>query len=136
METKREYLKGLYDTDSGNSDVINIIEDFIREVRTITEDNGERKKLSFKMSGDTTDIHHNQSILNLFEPYGIYDYTDCLSLNFYKGNGTLFVKYYRDFGFEVLEGLSGLTTSEIIFRIFELTIFTNRATRRFSAYDK
>ena len=72
---------------------------------------------------------HNLFVLNKFAFLGIYNYTQFLTIDFYKGNGTLYFKYWNQD--EVSEvDLSGLGTCEIIYKIFELTIFTNKLQRR------
>lgn len=71
----------------------------------------------------------NNSILNEFADLGIYDYTSYLFLDFYKGHGTLYMKYF--YGNENLEfELGGYGTNEIIYFIFEKTIFLDKKTRR------
>jgi hypothetical protein len=87
----------------------------------------------FEMSGynlkNKLNTLHNLNILNEFAYLGIYDYSYYLFLDFYKGNGTLFIKYfYEEENLEI--ELSGLTTSEIIYEIFKYTIFTDKKTRR------
>jgi len=92
------------------------------------------KKLRFIMSGyDSKKVNctvHNQKVLNTFAYLGIYDYTEFLFLDFYKGGSTLALKYWRDeFIFDEEFG-NGNSTSQIIFKIFELTILSERAQRR------
>ena len=72
---------------------------------------------------------HNQKVLNVFAEYGIYNYTDYLFLDFYKGIPTLYLRYFQtdenlefDFG--------GYTSSEIIYEIFKLTIIPFEKGRR------
>ena len=66
----------------------------------------------------------NTNILNEFADLGIYNYTSYLFLDFYKGTPTLYLKYfYEDDNLEFDE-LGGLTTTEIIYKVFELTILT------------
>lgn len=114
------------------------IKEFIRE--RLTKD-GER--LRFKMSGyDSSDIPnslyekgsctlHNQKILNVFAYLGLYDYTDFLFLDFYKGGSRLYFKYWRDDELFINDDFTnGATTTEIIYEIFKLTILSNRDTRR------
>ena len=70
----------------------------------------------------------NTAILNEFANLGIYDYTSYLFLDFDKGTPTVYLKYYDEN--ENLEyDLNGYTTTEIIFTIFELTIFSGRSKR-------
>jgi hypothetical protein len=72
----------------------------------------------------------NTSVLNEFADLGIYDYTSYLFLDFYKGTPTLYLKYFN--GNENLEfdEWGGYGTTEIIYEIFELTIFSNKGKRR------
>lgn len=72
---------------------------------------------------------HNLAILNEFADLGIYDYTDYLFLDFYKGQPTLYMRYFKDdkhLNFE----LCGWTTSEIIYFIFQKTILSGKNKRR------
>ncbi|WP_202182952.1 hypothetical protein [Chitinophaga solisilvae] len=72
---------------------------------------------------------HNLAIVNEFAYLGIYDYTEYLFLDFYKGTPTLYLKYFS--AKENLEfSFSALGTVDIIFEIFEKTIFSDRAKRR------
>lgn len=72
---------------------------------------------------------HNLSIVNEFADLGIYDYTDYLFLDFYKGNGTLYMQYFQQHeNFEI--DLGGLGTVDIIYLIFEKTIFSGYKERR------
>lgn len=112
----------------------------------------------FNMSGyDDKDgrgscVVNNQEVLNTFASYGIYEYTEYLYLDFYKGSGTIYFKYWNEqldkddtfWGIQLggehdehtiyvgrrYEGLSGLTTSEIIVKILELTIYSGKPKRR------
>lgn len=71
----------------------------------------------------------NLAILNLFADLGIYDYTSYLFLDFYKGQPTLYLKYFHEN--ENLEfEFSAYGTTEIIYEIFERTIFTDKPKRR------
>jgi hypothetical protein len=102
----------------------------------------DKEHLRFEMSGyenktgDTT--IKNQAILNKFAYLGIYDYTYYLFLDFYKGQGTLYMKYWDANGFIDASGddenieidFGGYGTVDIIYEIFKLTIFTNYHTRR------
>ena len=71
----------------------------------------------------------NLAILNEFASLGIYDYTTYLFLDFYKGTGTLYLQYFGENENIELE-LGGYRTTEIIYTIFEKTIFSNKPTRR------
>ena len=114
------------------------IREFIRE--RLTKD-GER--LRFEMTGyDNSDIPnslyekgsctlHNQKILNVFAYLGLYDYTNFLFLDFYKGGSRLYFKYWHDDELFINDAFTnGATTTEIIYEIFKLTILSNRDTRR------
>jgi hypothetical protein len=114
------------------------IKQFIRE--RLTKD-GER--LRFEMTGyDSSDIPnslyqkgsctlHNQKILNVFAYLGLYDYTNFLFLDFYKGTSSLYFKYWGDDELFIDDDFTiGATTTEIIYEIFKLTILSNRETRR------
>jgi hypothetical protein len=71
----------------------------------------------------------NLAILNVFADLGIYDYTTYLFLDFYKGVGTLYFQYFCEHENCKLE-LAGDGTTEIIYKIFQQTIFSNKAMRR------
>ena len=94
-------------------------------------------------------VIHNQDVLNTFASFGIYEHTEYLYLDFYKGNPTLHFKYWNEIvgrdviiddsiPFETIYGsmgrkddnMSGWTTSEIILRVLELTIYSGKPTRR------
>jgi hypothetical protein len=121
-------------------DVLNFIrkklefdENFISQFRTIDEKQIRKEHRRFEMSGYENKIgqctKHNLNIVNEFADLGIYDYTSYLFLDFYKGTPTLYLKYFNeDENFEF--DLGGLGTTEIIYTIFEKTIFTNKRTRR------
>lgn len=71
----------------------------------------------------------NAAILNEFADLGIYNYTSYLFLDFYKGIPTLYLKYF--FEDENLEfDFSSYPTCDIIYAIFELTIFSDKQERR------
>lgn len=71
----------------------------------------------------------NSAILNEFADLSIYDYTNYLFLDFYKGIGTLHYQYFNTAENLKLE-LSGNSTTEIIYRIFQVTIFSGKPLRR------
>lgn len=94
-------------------------------------------------------VVHNTELLNRFAEYGIYEHTQYLYLDFYKGIPTLHFKYWHDYlGQTVIidssekwktiygsmgrkdENMSGWTSTEIIERIFELTVYSGKPTRR------
>ncbi|WP_455674359.1 hypothetical protein [Phocaeicola sp.] len=104
--------------------------DFIRK-RLFVEGQTEHRK--FNMSGYESKTGEctvsNTAILNEFADLGIYDYTDYLFLDFYKGTPTVYLKYWGEeknleFNFD------GYTTSEIIYEVFKLTIFSGMKKRR------
>jgi hypothetical protein len=106
---------------------INLLRPFIREILG--------PDLRFEMSGydsgtGTTTVN-NQAILNRFAKFGIYDYTHYLFLDFYKGVGSLYLKYW-DTGeiVEIEDKFCGWTTSEIIAQIWILTVGSGRNKRR------
>jgi len=88
----------------------------------------------FEMSGyesDTGDCTvHNQKVLNVFAKFGIYDYTEYLFLDFYKGCPILYYRYWREKEHVVVNEWYGWTTSEIILEILNLTVYSGRQTRR------
>lgn len=75
---------------------------------------------------------YNLSVLNKFADLGIYDYTTYLFLDFYKGTATLYFQYFygsEDRSHQVVD-LTGKGTRQIIYSIFELTIFSGQGSRR------
>ncbi len=91
------------------------------------------KKQSFDFSGYESKTGEctlkNQGILNIFSDLGIYDYTTFLFLDFYKGSPTLYFQYFSEN--EVYKiNLDGCSTSEIIYSIFQITIFSGKYKRR------
>lgn len=78
-------------------------------------------------TGDCT--KHNLAIVNMFADLGIYNYTKYLFLDFYKGHGTLYFQYFSEEENHELE-LGGSGTTEIIYTIFQKTIFSNKPKRR------
>ena len=112
----------------------------------LTSDDGE--KLKFNMSGyDSFDASdslskmgsctvHNQKVLNVFAYLGLYDYTDFLFLDFYKGGSRLYFKYWNEDELYINEDFTyGHSTSEIIYKIFTLTILSDKKTRRRLDYE-
>jgi len=93
----------------------------------------QKQHLRFDMSGYESVTGactvNNINLLNKFAFLGIYDYTEYLFLDFYKGIPRLYLKYWNDINIEIDEW-SGLGTTEIIYKIFELTIFTDKTKRR------
>lgn len=113
-----------------------LIEQFRYINRDNTEEfrkNFEREHYRFDMSGyenktgDNT--LHNQFVLNKFADLGIYDHTSYLFLDFYKGHPTLYYKYFNGLKNEEVD-LAGFGTTEIIYEIFKITIFTGGGRRR------
>jgi hypothetical protein len=105
------------------------VQDFIRGIRSSNELG------SFDFSGyeSITGVCTlgNMKILNAFAFLGIYDYTEFLFLDFYKGIPRLYFKYWCDEKYQNHEDdLIGSSTSEIIYKIFEITIFTDKQKRR------
>lgn len=118
-----DYIK-IYNKNIDNSKEIKF------KIRKPTERN---EHLRFDMSGYESEngkcTIDNQFILNKFAYLGIYDYTDYLFLDFYKGCGTLYYKYFStDENKE--ENFGGYGTTEIIYEIFKRTILTDKYTRR------
>ena len=105
----------------------------VSSIRHVDEEAFKREHKRFVMSGYESQTGectcHNLDVLNIFADLGIYDYTEYLFLDFYKGCGTLYLKYFGER--ENLEfQLSGLGTVEIIYTIFKMTIFSEKTTRR------
>lgn len=72
---------------------------------------------------------HTNYILSLFAGIGIFDYTDFLYLDFYKGNPTLYLRHWSEN--ETIEvDLSGYGTVEIIDTIIEMTVLSGKYKRR------
>lgn len=71
----------------------------------------------------------NTAILNEFADLGIYNYTSYLFLDFHNGTPTIYLKYFLED--ENLEyTFNGYTTTEIIFEVLELTIFSGKPERK------
>ena len=121
-------------------------QDYIEDLKSMTKNEilwfirasliKDGEKLSFNMSGYDNNKKgsctvHNQNILNTFSYLGIYDYTKFLFLDFYKGGSAIYLMYWEsdDFIFDD-DFFNGYSTSEIIYEIFKLTIFSNKAKRR------
>jgi hypothetical protein len=105
-----------------------VIFEYIRE--TLSIENSDRRR--FDMSGYGNCTVGNTEILNLFSSLGIYDYTKYLFIDFYKGHGTLYLNYFfaHDLEDNLQYDLSGHTTTEIIYEIFQRTIFSGEPERR------
>lgn len=114
-------------------------EDVISQLRYSLKDPSEldslkREHRRFDMSGYDGNKNctvFNTAILNEFAYLGIYDYTEYLFLDFYKGHCKLYLKYWvgEDENLVAIDD-SGYGTTDIIYKIFELTIFSGRGTRR------
>ena len=122
-------------------DVLNFIRErlsFGNEVsshlRQIDKDNFKKEHRRFDMSGYENKTGEctvsNLAILNEFADLGIYDYTSYLFLDFYKGSPTLYLKYFNENENIEIAEWSGLGTTEIIYEIFNHTIFSDKNTRR------
>ena len=72
----------------------------------------------------------NQEVLNTFAYLGIYDYTTFFFLDFYKGDPTIYYNYWCDLEHVVADNLSGYGTTELIYEVFKLTIFSGKRKRR------
>jgi len=98
--------------------------------------NKDGEKIRFNMSGYDDYVKgsctiHNQKVLNKFAYLGIYDYTSFLVLDFYKGCPILALMYWcSDELFYDEHTMGGYKTTELIHKIFELTIFTDKRKRR------
>jgi hypothetical protein len=106
----------------------------ISSLRDIDYEKLKNQHKRFEMSGYESQTGKcttwNLSVLNEFADLGIYDYTSYLFLDFYKGTPTIYLKYFHENENIEIDDLSGLGTTEIIYRVFELTIFSNKGTRR------
>jgi len=102
-------------------------------LRHVDKDEFKKEHRRFEMSGYETETGQctvgNLEILNVFADLGIYDFTSYLFLDFYKGQPTLCLKYFNDNDNLEFE-FSGYGTTEIIYQVFEKTIFSNKPQRR------
>lgn len=110
-----------------NKEQIAFLRPFVREILG--------PDLRFNMSGyedKTGDCTlHNLKVLNTFAKFGIYDYTDYLVLDFYKGCASLYLKYFQsEERVEIEYDFNGWTTSEIIAQIILLTVSSGKRERR------
>lgn len=100
-----------------------------------SEPDWEQEHLRFEMSGYDEDSSpgertlYNLKLLNLFAYLGIYDYTHYLVLDFYKGSGTIYLKYFNEDRTVEID-VSGYGTVDIIYEVFKLTIFSGKDARR------
>jgi hypothetical protein len=102
-------------------------------LRHIDKDAFKKEHRRFEMSGYESKVGQctifNQTVLNEFADLGIYDYTNYLFLDFYKGHGNLYLQYFNNK--ENLEfELGGHGTTEIIYFVFTKTIFSDNPQRR------
>jgi hypothetical protein len=122
-------------------DVLNFIRErlsFVNEVsshlRQTDQEMFKKEHRRFDMSGYEEKTGKctvsNLAILNEFADLGIYDYTSYLFLDFYKGTPTLYLKYFNENENIEVDKWSGLGTTEIIYKIFERTIFSSKKIRR------
>ena len=108
-------------------------ENLISQLRHIDSNGINKEHRRFEMSGYENNkgecTLHNLDILNEFADLGIYDFTSYLFLDFHKGTPTLYMKYFNEN--DNLEfDYSGYGTTEIVYLIFEKTIFSDKGTRR------
>mgnify|MGYP003655610000 CR=1 FL=1 len=122
INNDKEYLQSLYK--SGNKEAI---EYFIRcELSGIGallfDEDDMRMGGRFCFGGNS--IMENQSILNIFEKLGIYGNDIAfLSIGFYKGLGVIYMGD-SDIPCNITNHcIGGLSTTQIIYKVFELTIF-------------
>lgn len=103
------------------------------QLRHIEPKDFEKEHRRFEMSGyediEGENTVFNQSILNEFANLGIYNYTSYLFLDFFKGTPTLYLQYFGENTNLVIE-LGGYGTTEIIYEVFKLTIFSDKNKRR------
>ena len=108
-------------------------ENLLGQLRHIDKGEMRKEHRRFEMSGYENEKGQctvfNISILNEFADLGIYDYTDYLFLDFYKGTPTLYLRYFQS-NEEIEEEFNGYGTVEIIYEIFEKTIFSDKRMRR------
>jgi len=102
-------------------------------LRHVDKDVFKNEHRRFEMSGYEAETGQctigNLSILNVFADLGIYDFTSYLFLDFYKGQPTLYLKYFNEN--ENLEfEFSGYGTTGIIYQMFQKTIFSDKPKRR------
>lgn len=108
--------------------------ELIASLRNIESEQLENQHKRFEMSGYESQTGKcttwNLSILNEFADLGIYDFTSYLFLDFYKGTPTIYLKYFNETENLEIDDLSGYGTTEIIYKIFQLTIFSDKGKRR------
>jgi hypothetical protein len=103
-------------------------------MRNLESDQVEKQHKRFEMSGYESKTGEctvwNTSVLNEFADLGIYDYTSYLFLDFYKGTPILYLKYFQKNEDLEFDEWGGYGTTEIIYEIFQLTIFSDKRKRR------
>lgn len=103
-------------------------------IRGLEYDQIKQEHKRFEMSGYESQTGQctvwNTSVLNEFADLGIYDYTSYLFLDFYKGLPMLYLKYFWEDENLEFHDWGGYGTTEIIYEIFELTIFSDKKKRR------
>lgn len=108
--------------------------EFIREVLQKEGSKDGKDHYRFEMSGYESETGkctlHNQMVLNKFAYLGLYDYTTYLFLDFYKGTPTLYMQYFYDPNNTICLDLSGYGTTEIIYKILKLTVYSGKSSRR------
>lgn len=106
----------------------------ISSLRKIEPEELKNQHKRFDMSGYESQTGKctiwNLSVLNEFADLGIYDHTSYLFLDFYKGTPTIYLKYFSESENIEIDDLSGCGTTEIIYKVFELTIFSDKGKRR------
>ena len=102
-------------------------------LRYVDKETFKKEHRRFEMSGYEGETGQstveNLTILNLFADLGIYDYTNYLFLDFYKGCGTLYLQYFGE-GDNLEVDFCGYGTTEIIYEVFQKTIFSDKHKRR------
>lgn len=106
----------------------------INSIRNVDSDKLKKQHKRFEMSGYESETGQctvwNTSVLNEFADLGIYDYTSYLFIDFYKGHPTLYLKYWGEYENLEFDEWGGYGTTEIIYEIFQLTIFSDKGQRR------
>ena len=102
------------------------------QFRHVNKDDLAKEHRRLEMSGNESKTGQctifKTAILKEFADLGIYDYTSYLFLDFHNGTPTVYLKYFSEN--ENLEySFTGYTTTEIIFAILELTIFSGKPKR-------
>lgn len=108
-------------------------DELLEQFRHVKKDDLAKEHRRFEMSGNESKTGwstvFNTAILNEFSDLGIYNYTSYLFLDFHNGTPTIYLKYFLED--ENLEyTFNGYTTTEIIFEILELTIFSGKPERK------